>query len=101
KGIAVRGMGADMDFQSSSGLGTGRVYEVRGGKRVARLNGAGFLFRSTELWKGLKVLGGAESLRRFGLSASKGEPAQSTYHSVTAPPAVLEQLTLIDVLRKA
>ncbi|HEY9449569.1 MAG TPA: metallopeptidase TldD-related protein, partial [Gemmatimonadaceae bacterium] len=59
KGIAVRQMGVDMDFQSSSGLGTGRVYEVRGGKRVARLNGAGFLFRSTELWKGVKVLGGA------------------------------------------
>ncbi|HEY9480029.1 MAG TPA: metallopeptidase TldD-related protein, partial [Gemmatimonadaceae bacterium] len=101
RGIAVRQMGVDMDFQSSSGLGTGRVYEVKGGKRVARLNGAGFLFRSTDLWKALKALGGAESLRRFGHKASKGEPAQSTYHSVTAPPATFEQLTMIDVMRKA
>ncbi|HEY9479989.1 MAG TPA: metallopeptidase TldD-related protein [Gemmatimonadaceae bacterium] len=101
KGIAVRGMGVDMDFQSSSGLATGSVYEVKGGKRVAHLNGAGFLFRSTELWKGLKAVGGAESLRRYGQLASKGEPAQRTYHSVTAPPAVFEQLTLIDVMRKA
>ena len=101
KGIAVRQMGVDMDFQSSSGLGSGRVYEVRGGKRVARLDGAGFLFRSTDLWKGLKVLGDAASLRRFGYSAGKGEPEQRTYHSVTAPPAVFQELTLIDVMRKA
>lgn len=101
KGIAVRQMNVDMDFQSSSGLGTGRVYEVKDGKRVARLNGAGFLFRATDLWKGLKAIGGAVSLRRFGQDASKGEPAQRTYHSVTAPSAVFEELTLIDVMRKA
>jgi TldD protein len=101
KGIAVRQMGVDMDFQASSGLGTGRVYRVKGGKRVARLNSAGFLFRATDLWKGIAALGGAESLRRFGLDSSKGEPAQRTYHSVTAPPAVFKELTLIDVMRKA
>lgn len=101
KGIAVRQMSVDMDFQSSSGLGTGRVYTVKDGKRIARINGAGFLFRATDLWKGLKTIGGAESLRRFGLEASKGEPAQRTYHSVTAPPAMFEDLTLIDVMRKA
>ena len=101
KGIAVRQMGVDMDFQASSGLGTGRVYRVKGGKRVARLNSAGFLFRATDLWKGIAAMGGAESLRRFGLDSSKGEPAQRTYHSVTAPPAVFKELTLIDVMRKA
>jgi TldD protein len=101
KGIAVRGMGADMDFQSSSGLGTGRVYRVKNGKRVARLNGAGFLFRATDLWKSLGAMGGAGSLRRYGHAVSKGEPAQTTYHSVTAPPAVFKELTLIDVMRKA
>jgi TldD protein len=101
KGIAVRGMGVDMDFQGSSGLGTGRVYRVKNGKRVARLNGAGLLFRATDLWKSLGAMGGAESLRRYGHAVSKGEPAQTTYHSVTAPPAVFKELTLIDVMRKA
>ena len=101
KGIAVRQMHVDMDFQGSSGLGTGRVYEVKDGKRVARINGAGFLFRATDLWKGVEALGGSESLRRYGEDASKGEPAQRTWHSVTAPPAAFEQLTLIDVMRKA
>jgi predicted Zn-dependent protease len=94
-------MHVDMDFQGASGLGTGRVYEVKDGKRVARINGAGFLFRATDLWKGIKALGGPESLRRYGEDASKGEPAQRTWHSVTAPPAAFEQLTLIDVMRKA
>jgi TldD protein len=101
KGIAVRQMNPEMDFQGSSGLGTGRVYEVKDGKRVSRINGAGFLFRATNLWKGVKMLGGPESLRRYGMGARKGEPAQTTYHSVTAPPAAFEQLTLVDIMRKA
>ena len=101
KGIAVREGGVDMDFQGSTGLGLGRVYEVKDGKRVARLFGAGFLFRATELWKEVKAVGGAESVRRYGVSADKGEPAQRTYHSVTAPPAVLEQVTFVDIMRKA
>ncbi|MBX6330206.1 MAG: twin-arginine translocation signal domain-containing protein [Gemmatimonadaceae bacterium] len=36
-GIAVKGAGTDMDFQHSSGLGLGRVYEIKNGKRVARI----------------------------------------------------------------
>jgi hypothetical protein len=59
------------------------------------------LFRATELWKGLTGLGGPKGVRRFGMVASKGEPAQRAYHSVTAPPAAFRQLTLIDALRKA
>jgi hypothetical protein len=35
------------------------------------------------------------------MSMSKGEPAQTTYHSVSAPPAVFEQVTVIDAMRKA
>jgi len=101
KGIAVRAMQVDMDFQHVTGLATGRVYEIKDGKRVARLNGAGFLFRATDLWKSLAALGGPASVRRFGHDAQKGEPAQRTYHSVTSPTAAFEQLTLIDVLRKA
>jgi TldD protein len=100
-GIAIKRGGVDMDFQAASGLGTGVFYEVKRGKRVARIAGAAFLFRATELWKGLGALGGTASVRRYGTAASKGEPAQRTYHSVTAPPAVFKQLTVIDVMRKA
>jgi TldD protein len=101
RGIAIRGVGLDMDFQHSSGLALGRIYEVKNGKRVALLNAAGLLFRSSDLWKGLLSVGGKDSLLRFGMTDQKGEPAQGHYSSVTAPPATFKQITLIDSLRKA
>ena len=101
-GIAVKGLHIEIDFQGLNGLGVGqRVYEIKGGKPVARIVGAGFLFRAPELWKSIAALGGPESVRRYGLATRKGQPAQVAYHSVTAPPAVFEQFTVIDVLRKA
>ena len=100
-GIAIKGSVIDTDFQGSSGLGRGRVYEIKRGKRVARIANAGFLFRATELWKTLQILGGDTSLRRFGMTTTKGEPPQQCVHSVTAPPAVMKGLTLIDPQRKA
>jgi TldD protein len=101
KGIAVKDVNLDMDFQHSSGLGMGRAFEVKNGKCVARLNGGGLLFRASDLWKGLLAVGGPASVRRFGLSAMKGEPEQEHYASLTTPPALFKQVTLIDALRKA
>jgi TldD protein len=100
-GIAIKRASVDMDFQAGSGLGLGSVFEVKKGKRVARYPSAGFLFRSTDLWKSLLSLSGDRQLRRVGVMAQKGEPPQTCYHSVTAPPGVVKQLTLIDPLRKA
>jgi TldD protein len=101
-GIAIRGLQADMDFQHLSGLGLGRIYEIRKGKRVALIAAsAGVLFRASELWKGLDALGGAASAERFGMSDGKGEPNELHFTSITAPPAVFGQLTLVDALRRA
>ena len=100
-GIAIKGARLDMDFQHLNGLGIGRTYEIKKGKRVARIANAGLLFRSPELWKGLLAMGGSASERRYGRAASKGEPVQTCFASVTAPPAVFEQLTVIDPKRKA
>jgi TldD protein len=100
-GIAIKTAGIDMDFQHSSGLGRGSVFEVKHGKRVARIVSAGFLFRATELWKALQTVGGDASLRRYGMLTAKGEPAEYCYHSVTAAPAVVKDLTVIDPMRKA
>ena len=102
KGIAFRGLQFDMDFQQSGGLGSAAItYEIRNGKRVAILDGAGTLFRATELWKTLTTLGGATSQRRFAVMTTKGEPPQLGYHSVWSVPAVFQQTSIIDVLRKA
>ncbi|HWZ59865.1 MAG TPA: TldD/PmbA family protein [Gemmatimonadaceae bacterium] len=100
-GIAIKGATFEMDFQHSSGLGLGRVFEIKRGKRVAQLVGAGFLFRSSDLWKSLIAVGGDAHLRRYGIAAAKGEPPQTCYHSVTAPPVVVKGLTVIDPMRKA
>lgn len=100
-GLAVKDMELNMDFQGLSGLGLGRVYEVKGGKRVALVQGAGFLFRAPELWKRLVTVGGEDSMRRYGMESTKGEPPQTTYHTVSAPPAVFEEFTVIDPKRKS
>ncbi|MBX6330973.1 MAG: TldD/PmbA family protein [Gemmatimonadaceae bacterium] len=102
QGIAVKGAQLNMDFQHLNGLGAGgRVYEVKRGKRVAMIAGAGFLFRAPELWKGLRAVGGRASVRRVGMASMKGEPGQQSVASVTAPPTVFAQLTVIDPLRRA
>jgi len=102
RGVAVRGVDVEMDFQALHGLCLGgNIYEIENGKRVARIAGAGLLFRSPELWKSLVGLGGPESLRRYGMATTKGDPPQHAYHSVTAPPGVFEKFTVIDVKRKA
>lgn len=100
-GVAIRRAGFDLDWQASSGVGEGTVLEVKGGRPVARLVGAGMLFRATDLWKSVRALGGADSAARLGIGARKGEPAQERVHSVTAVPALLEGLTIIDPQRKA
>jgi predicted Zn-dependent protease len=100
KGIELRPW-ISMDFQFSSGLGRGHAYEITRGKRTAILLNAGMLFRTSELWKNLIHLGGASSMRRFGVMETKGEPSQLSYHSVSAAPIVLKDLTVVDVTRKA
>jgi hypothetical protein len=82
-------------------MGSGRAFEIKDGKRVAVLGGAGVLFRAPELWKSLFFLGGKESAKRFGISSWKGEPPQTLFHSVTAVPTLMKDATIIDILRKA
>jgi TldD protein len=101
RGIAVKGAEFEMDFQHLNGLALGRTYEIKNGKRIALIAGAGLLFRSSDVWKSILALGGKASMHRFGMSSTKGEPAQDHYASVTAVPATCKQLTLIDALRKA
>jgi TldD protein len=100
-GIAMKGVTIDMDFQNLNGLATGNAYQIKRGKRVAIIPGAGLLFRAPELWKAVGALGGAASVERFGALNRKGEPSVVTSHSVSAPPTVFTQLTVIDPLRKA
>ncbi len=101
KGIVIVGMDPLTDFQCAGGVGTRmECYELKAGKRVARYTSAEFLFRTSELWNNLMAIGGATSAARFGIGTGKGEPNQTGYHSVTAVPAVVKDLSFVDGERR-
>jgi TldD protein len=101
KGIAFTKLSVYPDFQQGSGLAGGTAYEIKNGKRVARVLGSGLLFKATELWKNLSMLGDSHTARRYGFSSQKGEPPQTNYHSVSAVPSIFKDVTVIDKTRKA
>ncbi len=100
KGLAVRYGGSGMDFQQRTGLGGGLFYEVRDGKRVARVRGLAYLFRAPEPWKNVSAIGGARSAEWSARSNSKGEPRQSTSYSISAVPMTVRDFTFIDPTRR-
>lgn len=91
----------NMDQQQMTGLLTGVCFEIKNGKRVARYADAGVLFRTSEMWNGIIALGGSDSVRKYGHGSSKGQPSQVSYHGASAPPAIIKELTVVDVKRKA
>jgi TldD protein len=101
KGVAVMSIDPNMDQQQLNGLGYGAVRKIVNGKLGPYINGAGVQFRSSEIWKNVAALGGAKELRWFGMARRKGEPFQSTTHSVGAVPARINTVDIIDVARKA
>ncbi|HEX6535946.1 MAG TPA: TldD/PmbA family protein [Gemmatimonadaceae bacterium] len=104
-GLAIRQVRPEMDQQHSSGVGlntSNSVYEVKRGKRVAVVKGAGMLFRATDLWRNLTALAGAKSLRWLPAGQSeKGEPSQTTPYSLGVVPGVFKDITIVDIMRKA
>jgi TldD protein len=102
-GLLVEGLQAKMDFQCNNGLGIlAGVTEIRHGKRVSRVRGAGLLFRSSEFWKNVQGLGGGNAMKWVsGFGSGKGEPRQGTPYSIAAVPALVKQLAIIDPMRKA
>jgi TldD protein len=101
-GIAIIDSVASTDFQAKNGtLDKGQVYEVRGGKKVARLANAGVLFSSTELWKKVTAVGGPASVVSCACSEAKGEPTQRTVHTVSGVALGIAKQAVIDTMRKA
>lgn len=102
KGILFCDLEVKLDFQQLNGYAfKGRAYEIRNGKKVARIGGAGLLFRAPELWKSLNALGGADSAYRVAMKDKKGQPSQLSTRSITTVPATFTQVPVIDPARKA
>lgn len=100
EGIEFKQPVTTMDFQQITGYTRGMAYEIKKGKRVARLRAAGMIFRTPELWNNVVGLGGQSSSRMLGLGSLKGEPAQLSFHSVIVPPVLFNDMNVIDVMRK-
>lgn len=100
-GIAIQNGYVQTDFQAASGSGGGFfMREIVRGKLGAILDAGEFRFQTTDLWKHLVALGGANSVGRSGAIARKGEPTQSTAHTVTAVPAIIENMPVINYTRR-
>jgi TldD protein len=101
RGLAVIGGSVQTDFQVRTGVGIGEVREISGGKLGPRVGDLGFLFETTELWKSVVGLGGANSVVQLPSADHVGEPSQQTSHSVRSVPAKMTNVPFIDLRRKA
>lgn len=101
KGVAVLDLDVSMDQQQLNGMASGTMREITRGKLGRFIVGGALMFRSPELWKSVVAIGGPGTQRWFGRSRRKGQPGQSTTHSVGGVPAKLSQLSLVDATRKA
>jgi len=97
-GIVIEEGNVHLDPSRLNGIIVGgRAYEIKGGKKVARLGNHAVVIHTPTLWKSLAVLGGANSAVRVGLAGTKGVPSQESYHSVTAVPAVFREQLVTDI----
>ncbi len=103
KGIEFKTGSAFMDFQQSTGmLNGGTTFLIEKGKRVARVAGAGMLFRTSELWGNLQGLGGPSSTWILGTADPKGNSMWNpAYSSVNTPPALFKEMSIINPFQKA
>jgi TldD protein len=100
-GLAVfYGKATDMDFQGRTGIIQGYVREIVNGKLGKQLSGASFMFNSLELWKNVKMIGGANSAVVTDQIQGKGQPHQDLGYSVCAVPAHIANVSLIDPYRR-
>ena len=107
-GLLVTDGGASTDFQAKNGLLTGEMREIKNGRLGQIVVGGAVLFNSLDLWKKITTLGGpstqsvvsAVEYDSYGIVQGKGEPPQSTSHSVSAVAAMITNQALINPDKK-
>lgn len=98
-GIFIKGGMCFPDHQLLGVHGLGElVFRIRKGKVAERFDmGTGYIFKSTEFWKKLSVLGGQSTVQRKGVRSSKGQPVQNISFSVTTPAAIVRDIGIINM----
>jgi TldD protein len=107
-GILIESGGAKCDFQGRTGMLFGVMRHIKNGRRDKYIAGGAIAFNSIDFWKKITALGGAATQRTYSVSQfggdvidEKGEPAQRTSHSITAPAALVVNQAIIDPNKKA
>jgi TldD protein len=91
-----------LDRQQLNGeMSGGTIYEVRKGKRTGYVRNAELLFRSPDLWKSLKAIGGKGSQVFTASGVSKGQPSQQLSFGAAAVPGLFSGVAVTDITRKA
>jgi TldD protein len=91
-----------VDRQQLNGeINANMVFEVKKGKRTRFISGSEVLFRSPEMWKGLKAIGGGKSRVHSGSLVKKGEPSQAQHFGTSAVPGVFTRVAVTNRMRKA
>lgn len=120
KGILIeQGRVSDVDFQVRTGLLEGTMYEITNGRRGAELVDGSVAFDTLDFWKHVTALGSTATRgsvvfpRPDSLAGNggfidgfrgwygKGQPSQTTSHTVTAVAATVLNQPVINASRRA
>ena len=99
RGYAFMDVDVWSDQQMMKISGTGLVFEIKSGKIGKPVQNAGFLLRSSDLWKNIIALGGPSTAKTRGMIQGKGHPYQHAQLGVTAVPACIRDVDFIDTGR--
>lgn len=99
RGYAFMDVDVLSDQQIMKINGRGTAFEIRSGKIGRPVQNAGFLLKSSDLWKNITSLGGPSTAKTIGVGSSKGHPFQHSELSVTAVPACIRDVDVVDLER--
>lgn len=105
------------DAQARNGLLYGTMRQISNGRLGSQLTGGAVFYQTQDLWKRVAALGGANTIQCVNSAGydsffqgghggseqdfnSKGEPAQITQHSITAPAAMITDQAINAPTRK-
>jgi TldD protein len=98
KGIALLDANWRMDHQCLNGIGFGLMREIKKGKLGRVIDGGVMSIRAPEMWKNLVALGSDDTTQWIGVQRHKGEPEQTSYHSVGVVPAKFSNVAVVNLM---
>ena len=113
-GILITKGTASTDMQARTGVLTGTMRQITNGRLRSLLAGGAVSFDTRDLWQKITLIGGAPTVGSLSISQNplgtmwpitdlrtKGQPAQVTSHTVTAPAAIITNQAIVDLTKKA